>query len=249
MLRYPGGKSRVVRALLPYVYRQWSGRGLYVEPFTGGGSVGLAVAEAYPLARLHLNDADPDVAAFWREVVSSPSELASRVESEPRPSLDTFAAWRVAPTSAMRTLFLNRTTFSGILTSGPIGGAAQASRYTVDCRWNGKRLADRIRVFGRLLLGRAEVTCLDFAESPDADFTYLDPPYWGRYGLYPTDFAEADHFRLADWLRRRRGGWVLSYNDCPEVREAYSWARVERLQWSYTVSTKRMGQEVVVCPR
>ena len=41
-------------------------------------------------------------------------------------------------------LFFNRTTFSGIMNAGPLGGALQTSQYKLDCRFNKERLIKQI---------------------------------------------------------------------------------------------------------
>src|SRR5438552_14612394 len=41
----------------------------YAEPFTGGGSVALAVARKHPEALIALNDADWWVSCFWSVII------------------------------------------------------------------------------------------------------------------------------------------------------------------------------------
>ena len=50
---------------------------------------------------------------------------------------------------------------------------------------------------------------------------YLDPPYYDAEGCYEVVFTREDHVRLRDVLREIDGHFLLSYNDCPEVRELY----------------------------
>jgi DNA adenine methylase len=52
----------------------------------------------------------------------------------------------------MKCLFLNRTTFSGILhgRAGPIGGRRQTGPYKIDCRFNKVTLEARLRFIGDL---------------------------------------------------------------------------------------------------
>lgn len=50
---------------------------------------------------------------------------------------------------------------------------------------------------------------------------YLDPPYYEAEKYYPDRFNLEDHKRLREALRRIKGKFVLSYNDCPEIRELY----------------------------
>ena len=52
---------------------------------------------------------------------------------------------------------------------------------------------------------------------------YLDPPYFETEDYYEeVGFTKADHVRLRDALMQIQGRFLLSYNDCPEIRELYS---------------------------
>ncbi len=53
-------------------------------------------------------------------------------------------------------------------------------------------------------------------------FFYCDPPYYETEGYYEGGgFGRDDHARLADRLCTIQGKFLLSYNDCPEIREIY----------------------------
>ena len=52
---------------------------------------------------------------------------------------------------------------------------------------------------------------------------YLDPPYFETEDYYEdVGFTEQDHARLRDTLMGIEGKFLLSYNDCPHIRELYS---------------------------
>lgn len=51
---------------------------------------------------------------------------------------------------------------------------------------------------------------------------YCDPPYYEAEKYYPDRFQPEDHVRLRDTLSRIKGKFILSYNDCPEIRELYA---------------------------
>ena len=57
-------------------------------------------------------------------------------------------------------------------------------------------------------------------DRPDT-FFYLDPPYFQSEGMYEVGFCWDDHVRLRDTLGQIKGKFLLSYNDCPEIRELY----------------------------
>lgn len=52
-------------------------------------------------------------------------------------------------------------------------------------------------------------------------FFYLDPPYFSTEDMYAVDFGWDDHVRLRNILKNIQGKFLLSYNDCAEIRELY----------------------------
>lgn len=53
-------------------------------------------------------------------------------------------------------------------------------------------------------------------------FFYADPPYYETENYYEGGgFGRDDHARLADRLCTIQGKFLLSYNDCPEIRALY----------------------------
>ena len=61
-------------------------------------------------------------------------------------------------------------------------------------------------------------------------FFYLDPPYYETEGYYSNvgekGFTKEDHIRLRDTLFEIEGKFLLSYNDCPFVRELYDFTGI-----------------------
>ena len=64
-------------------------------------------------------------------------------------------------------------------------------------------------------------TLINHYDRPDA-FFYADPPYFSTEDMYAVDFNLDDHVRLRDTLKNIKGKFLLSYNDCPEIRELYN---------------------------
>ena len=63
-------------------------------------------------------------------------------------------------------------------------------------------------------------TLIRHYDRPDA-FFYADPPYFSTEGMYEVEFGWNDHVRLRETLGKIKGKFLLSYNDCPEIRELY----------------------------
>lgn len=93
------------------------------------------------------------------------------------------------------------------------------------------------------------VECASFESVFEAypnDFFYLDPPYFlegdsqmfrGIYPMrnFPIHHNSFNHALLADLLRNHKGKFILSYNDCRFVREAYSDYKILEPKWQYTM--------------
>lgn len=64
-------------------------------------------------------------------------------------------------------------------------------------------------------------TLINHYDRPDA-FFYADPPYFSTEDMYAVGFNLDDHVRLKNTLKNIKGKFLVSYNDCPEIRELYN---------------------------
>lgn len=245
--------------ILPFIQEASKWCEEYREPFVGGGSVFL---NAPPFATRWINDADPHICAFFRTVRDNPTALCERVLNT-KPTIHMWEKLRLTNPAdelelAFKTLFLNRTNYSGVLNARPIGGFGQKSDYSIDCRWNPKMLVDRIKSMSDALQG-VDITCEDFLfviskPSMERVFLFLDPPYYHKGNdLYLKGMSQADHVRLRDMLARTKHLFLLTYDNCQEVRDMY--ATVPGLYlwettWKYTLSSvpaeRILGKELFI---
>jgi len=252
--RYPGSKNKMLPILMEHIDKMMAGRNEFCDVFVGGGSVLLEIAKKYPSIQLYANDKDINISSFWEVVASVDSlkmfELFDLLEA--KPTLELFYKLRETPANnivdrAYRAIFFNRTTFSGISTSGPIGGKEQKSQYNIDCRYNITALKKKIRVCHELLMSRTKVSNDDFSSYESLTMTncpaYLDPPYYIKGdSLYPEQMKPAHHEFLAKILEIREN-WVLSYDDCPEIRQLYTDKQVIDLAARYCINGKKENWE------
>lgn len=262
-MRYPGAKNRLLPVLMEHLDQMIGDQKHFADVFVGGGSVLLEVARKYPKLNLYANDKDYWMYCFWKVVADSDTkkldELLKLMASHP--TLELFYKLREEVTTdeircAYKAIFFNRTTFSGILYSGPIGGKDQKSKYTVDCRYNYDKLKKKILECHNLLIGRTIVDNQDAStfitiNGPDCSL-YLDPPYYIKGDiLYIEKMSEDDHKHLAQLLSSRKN-WVLSYDDCPEIRELYKDQQVVDLSARYCINGKKDNwehkNELVILP-
>jgi len=109
-----------------------------------------------------------------------------------------------------------------------------------------KRILEKIRNFNPKNL---KVGCASFEEIfesyPD-DFFYCDPPYYiGKgskmfKGIYPMrnipiHHKGFPHELLRDLLKKHKGGFILSYNNCPTIKEYYKEFKQYFPNWQYTM--------------
>jgi DNA adenine methylase len=247
--RYPGAKNKLLPILRQHIdeVASWEH---FCDAFVGGGCVLLDVASRYPKMKLWVNDKDYWMSSFWKVVSRRDDKQMLQLLKlmEQYPTLEHFYKLKETPATdeveaAYRAVFFNRTTFSGILTSGPIGGKDQKSQYTVDCRWNYNKLKEKILACHKLLAERTEVDCKDFKHYyplTNSNYpTYIDPPYYHKGdALYPERMTDEDHKYLANILNGRPN-WILSYDDCPEIRKLYSNNTIIDLNTRYCINGKK----------
>lgn len=244
IFRYPGSKARYAGILLNHMKPIIKTK--FTDVFVGGGSILCAVAKNHPTVKLHANDLDERIYSFWKIIERKRgrevSELISLILNPP--TIDLFRSLRESKPrtlveKAYLAVFFNRTTFSGVATSGPIGGYGQTSKWSIGCRYNSKEMINKICIMLKLFEGRLKVTNLDFADVLNNDGMYLDPPYYEKGGdLYPKKMREIDHDRLSEALFKKEN-WLLSYDDHLKIRELYSKSFITTLEGRYSISGKK----------
>ena len=100
---------------------------------------------------------------------------------------------------------------------------------------NKAKFERRIEKLKSLDFKNITISCNDFKEvlkNHSEDFLFLDPPYYLESdskvfkGIYPNpNFAihhnKFDHIGLHDALKKHKGGFLLTYNNCAIIREWY----------------------------
>lgn len=155
-LRYPGGKARFAPLIAEVMHINNLVGGHYLEPYAGGAGVALILLIDGIVEKIHINDADPAVAVFWRMATQQSIALSNMVANEPL-TMEAWHHWKsvmlgeVLATELERgfaTLFMNRTNRSGILKAGVIGGKAQTGTYKLGERFMRDELCTRLERIG-----------------------------------------------------------------------------------------------------
>lgn len=259
-LRYPGGKQKAIELISAKFPARFAE---YREPMVGGGSVYFRARTLELAQKYWINDLFEELVAFWRTVQNQ--ELCERLIfelEELRQSFSSseeikeyFLAARNEETDcefrvAKLFFFFNRVTFSGTTRAGGFSSAASTNRFTASS-------IERLR-FLPIALSETKISRVDFEEliaAPGNDvFLFLDPPYYTANRLYGKkgSLHNFDHERLASALRKTKHRFLITYDDCPELRKMYSWAKIEEWQLQYGMNncnsekTSKIGSELFI---
>jgi DNA adenine methylase len=240
----------------------------YFEPFAGGAGAALALLASTTVSRIHLNDADRRIYAFWWSCTKQSERFAARILDGPVTINEWERQRKICVSLTKHNLFdlgfaaffMNRCNRSGVLDgAGPIGGYRQSGKWRLDVRFNRQELAARVLQIGRLR-SQISVTNLDALEflttrlPRGADrktvFVYLDPPYVQKgQRLYLNAYDQQDHRSLSAYLRSQRWlHWFASYDDAALIRRLYAGSQVCLLPIQYSLQVKRVANELAIAP-
>jgi len=254
-LRYPGGKGRLGPWIASLLKANDLEGGCYVEPYAGGAGVAMYLLLRKHVRRIVINDADPAVYAFWQAIVQEPDALINEIQTR-APTMKTreFAKDVLANMDdhseveiAFATFFLNRTSRSGILKGGVIGGKEQSGKYKLDARYNRPDLISRIQAIAahRQHIQVHGLDAIDFLAKvskklPKKTLIYLDPPYYVKGSqLYRNCYGHDDHTDVATVAKGLAHPTLITYDDAPEIRKIYKGMKSTLLSLHYSTHTER----------
>lgn len=260
-LRYPGGKGKFA-SFVKDLMQLNNLSGDYLEPYAGGAGVALDLLYNGYCQNIHINDFDVAVFNFWTAVTQDTDNFLQLMH-ETDVSIDEWFKQKEIledPNNhtqlehGFATFFLNRTNRSGILKAGVIGGKNQSGTYKLDARYNKKDLSKRIEKIGKYrdqikvyncdaleLLGKVDDLL------PSDSLIYLDPPYYVKgQGLYRNFYIHDDHVRIRKALDKIDSKWIVSYDNCSEIKEIYRGYHQEDYELNYSAYYKTKGSEVMI---
>lgn len=239
--RYPGGKSRLRPTIIDWISQLGFRPTHFVEPFAGGASVGLAVAELDLAEHVTLAEIDPDVSAVWEVVLNGQATAFAEQIRSFRLTRSTAAevAAREPPNElsrAFRCLLLNRISRAGIMAPGAGWLKEGEDGHGIRSRWYPETLSDRVISTNALnnkvtFLQRDGLEVLkEFANDRRA-VAFVDPPYVvnGR-GAGQRLYAhhDVDCEQLFKVIRTFAGAMVITYHRSVVVERFADAAGLER---------------------
>lgn len=247
-LNYLGGKSRLAKRIVSMIPRDHV---CYCEAFCGAAWV---LFSKPPSQVEVINDMDGELVRFWRVIQNHlPAFLEcfkyaviSRQlwEWEKAKSPDTLTDLQ----RAVRYYYLQRLCFGGRTrgrtfgtgaTSGPRLNLSTVEESLLEVHW---------RLRGVTIECLHGIDCLLRYDRPST-FAYLDPPYFFSKRDYAVTFEDADFARLREALDGLKGRFVLSLNDCTQVRRLFKGFRQQRVSLTYSCSNGRTDGGARSAPR
>lgn len=250
-LRYPGGKSRAIKYLLPKFPDDISE---YREPFLGGGSVAIAFTKEYPDIPVWVNDLYEPLVNFWQQLQQRPDGLyvllKAYKEDYPTPdkakelfnySKDDMNNSKSDLCRAAAFYVVNKCSFSGLTESSSFSAQASDHNFTMRGIENLPKYSELIQNW--------KITCSAYwdmmmTSAPVGTFWFLDPPYdikdnlYGKKGELHKGF---NHQEFHSWLTQGnvKDKWMITYNSNPTLVEWYK--DYPQATWDLTYTMRSTG--------
>ncbi len=229
--RYPGGKTWFV----PYFKKWLSGLGFrpkcLVEPFAGGGIISLTAVMEHLVDRAEMSELDDNVSVVWNVILNGDyKKLVNRIISFPITRENVVKELSSNTTSetdmAFKTILGNRVRRGGIMAPGAGLVKNGENGRGLASRWYPDTLAKRIEAIAHyrkkitFYKQDAFATIKEHISDNNAAY-FIDPPYsaGGKCAgsrLYLKN--QVDHEALFSLMSLVSGKFIMTYDDCEEVR-------------------------------
>ncbi len=228
--RYPGGKTWLVP-----LFRRWmtslpSQPETIVEPFAGGGIIGLTAAFEQLANSVVLVELDDQIAAVWQTILSGDAQwLAKRILNFDLSPESAKAEFAKSPKSecerAFQTILKNRTAHGGILAAGAGVLKNGENGKGILSRWYPQTLAKRITNIKHIakriefIHGDAFKVIEKYRKDKDA-VLFIDPPYTAggkSAGSRLYTHSVINHEKLFSECERFQGDFLMTYDNADEV--------------------------------
>jgi DNA adenine methylase len=244
-LRYAGGKSLAVGLVLELIPDNTK---RIISPFIGGGSIEIACAIELGIPVMAFDIFDI-LMNYWDVQLHDPINLYKAL-AKFKPTRQTFKQVKerlkehwLTKNKLKRLDLAAYYYFNSNTSYGPHFLGWPSNIYLEPKRY--RTMIEKVRDFRA---GEIQVGCLTFEQAipmyPN-DLLYCDPPYYlagdsktfvGMYPHrnFPIHHNNFNHEKLRDLLLIHKGGFILSYNDCPTIREWYKDCDISTPSWQYT---------------
>lgn len=227
---------------------------IFVEPFAGGASVGLALLNAGLIKKLIINDLDYGIYSLFSVIKNKPEELLYKINNSKLAHNDFYKAQEIIKSNhkncsmlkaAYSLLVVNRLAYSGIYNANPLGGKNGDIKDLLS-RWNPKTLSNRIKLIHDMsnkiiVLNMDGLKLIEEMYWHDTATIFVDPPYFKKgKDLYNCYFTEKEHIRLnilLDNLYQDMPGAdiIATYDNNKFIESLYLFPETEKIRRVYSI--------------
>jgi DNA adenine methylase len=228
--RYPGGKTWFI----PYArewLKQYNRTISLIEPFAGGGIIGLTAAFENLVPDVTFVEKDEDIASVWRTMLSSQANwLAEQVINFDVTPENVEEVLSHSPKSvrerAFCTILRNRLQHGGILAPGAGLVKNGENGKGMKSRWYPETICKRILRIAKIrnkikfIQGDGLDVMREESDSLNVAF-FIDPPYT-KAGRRLYLHHQIDHENLFAIASKVHGDVLMTYDDAPEIQSLAS---------------------------
>lgn len=251
-LRWPGGKSRATKFLLPKFPKNIKE---YIEPFLGGGSVAIAFSKENPSVSIWVNDMYEPLINFWVYLQKEAQELSDclidikneydtpekakklfleskeRINDEHTHNLERAIAFYI----------VNKCSFSGLTEGSSFSAQASVNNFSM----NGIK---KLPLY-QSIIKDWKITCSPYwnivSNNIESEtFWFFDPPYDIKDNLYGKNgnmHKTFNHHAFYLWVSNvHYDNWMITYNTNEELVKWYNEYYQE--QWDLAYSMISTGE-------
>ena len=192
----------------------------YVEVFGGGGWVLFHKA---PWKFEVYNDFNPNLANLYRCVRDHPNELCEELRYSLNSRTDFDHIREVLKSKTAIPDIKRAAYFYQIIRQSYASGLDSFGAQPHNMWRNFPLITEASRRLQNVVVENKDFEKLIAQYDRPNTIFYLDPPYYETEDYYEdVGFGRSDHERLCNALMKIKGKFLLSYNDCPEIRKLYS---------------------------
>jgi DNA adenine methylase len=247
-LRYPGGKSKQLKTLLPLFPRRINE---YREPFFGGGSVCFTICANRKPEKIWVNDLRRDLICFWKQVRDNNIELVENVLTlkgyfKDGRELFKFLKSEKCSTDlelATRYFILNRISFGGMVDCAGFSQSAFEGRFTEKSITSINRISKTLR---NIKISNGDYRNLLGSSGKDV-FIFLDPPYYkqAKHNLY-HEHTKFNHEEFALTMKKCKHKWLITYDKSDMIEQLFSFAKIKNNDVTYSIGNNKKTQELII---
>jgi DNA adenine methylase len=231
IFRYPGGKTWFVPIFRSWVKSKARRFQLLLEPFAGGGVVGLTAVFENLTDKVLLVELDENVSAVWETVLSSNADWLIKKITNFDLTRDNLIRelnknYVDKKEIAFQTILKNRTYHGGILADGSGAVKYGENGRGLLSRWYPRTLANRIKSI-QLIAHKVDFICGDGLKIIAGNLSnknalfFIDPPYTAggkRAGKRLYRYFDIDHDKLFKLCSKIKGDFIMTYDNAEEVK-------------------------------